>query len=212
MILGGGKFSLVVASDVRAAEPGVAIRRLALPGEAIEDDDEARGAPVARCVVEELDPSCRYVLGVADGAQRRALLRALALRPGLVFPNVVHPLAYLAGGPPQGRGNLFGPGCHVGVAVALGSFNVINYHCCIGNHSHIGDNNFFSPKFNGGNSVQIGSDCYFGLGVIVTPGTEIHDGVTIQAGVTVSEVLPAHAHCASSARQKIIQLNQQHAT
>ena len=192
VILGNERFALELASYLRDIEPGTCVRHLVIP-------------PASEPSLV-LDAGHRYVLGTSDIAQRQRLIDAYFSDGRLSAPNFIHPSVRhhlnLAGS----RGNVIAADAYLGVNVQLGSWNMINYHCCVGHHTTLGDNNFLSPMFNGGNSVTFGSRIFCGLSVVVSPLTVVADDVTVQAGVTLSESIPEGAHCTSSARQKIIQL------
>lgn len=192
VILGNDRFALELASYLREIEPAARLNHLPL-------DDLLDGhAPLSN--------SHRYVLGVADIARRQHLIDRYFSDGRLTTPNFIHPAVRHHLDLSGSRGNVIAADSYLGVNVRLGSWNMINYHCCVGHHSVLGDNNFFSPNFNAGNSVAIGSRCFFGLSTVVAPQTMIGDDVTAHAGVTLSEQIPERSHCSSSARQKIIQL------
>lgn len=192
VILGNERFALELASYLRDIEPTARLTHLAL--EDLLDSDV------------QLSGSHRYVLGISDISRRQSLIDRYFSDGRLAAPNFVHPSVRHQLDLSASRGNVIAADSYLGVNVRLGSWNMINYHCCIGHHSTLGDNNFVSPNFNAGNSVAIGSRCFFGLSTVVVPQTEIGDDVTAQAGVTLSEQIPERSHCSSSARQKIIQL------
>lgn len=192
VILGNDRFALELASYLREIEPTASLSHL--PLEDLLDNDA------------QLSGSHRYVLGVSDIAQRQQLIDRYFNDGRLTAPNFVHPSVRHHLDLSASRGNVIATDSYLGVNVRLGSWNMINYHCCVGHHSVLGDNNFFSPNFNAGNSVVIGSRCFFGLSTVVVPQTMIGDDVTAHAGVTLSDQIPERSHCSSSARQKIVQL------
>lgn len=192
VILGNDRFALELASYLREIEPTASLSHL--PLDALLDSDAT------------LSSSHRYVLGVNNIARRQQLIDRYFNDGRLAAPNFVHPAVRHHLDLSASRGNVIAADSYLGVNVRLGSWNMINYHCCIGHHSVLGDNNFFSPNFNAGNSVAVGSRCFFGLSTVVVPQTTIGDDVTVQAATTLSEQIPARSHCSSSARQKIIQL------
>ncbi len=201
VILGAGRFALELATYLQEIEPGATLRHLNVEGEAPCAAAQAQPWPE-----QGLDSRHRYVLGVADIAMRQALIDRYFSDGRLQAPNFVHPSVRHRLDLSGARGNVIAADTYLGVNVRLGSWNMINYHCCVGHHSQLGDNNFLSPHFNAGNSISVGSRCFLGLGTVVTPQTVIQDDVTVQAGCTLSELIPARSHCSSTARQKIIQL------
>ncbi len=192
VILGNERFAIELASYIREIEPGTNLSHISL--------DELLDGNA------QLPAGHRYVLGVPCIGQRQRLIELYLSDGRLEAPNFVHPEARHHLDLTGSRGNVIAATSYLGINVRLGSWNMINYHCCVGHHSVIGDNNFFSPNFNAGNSVAIGSRCFFGLSTVVVPQTAIGDDVTVNAGVTLSEQIPERSHCSSSARQKIIQL------
>lgn len=201
VILGAGRFALELATYLQDIEPAAVVRHLIVPDEPAGD-----AAPAAAWPAQGLDPRYRYVLGVADIALRQKLIDGHFSDGRLLAPNFIHPSVRHRLDLRASRGNVIAADCHVGVNTRIGSWNMINYHCSVGHHSQLGDNNFLSPHFNAGNSVTLGNRCFIGLSTVVTPQTVIEDDVTIQAGCTLSECIPAHSHCTSTARQKILQL------
>lgn len=201
VILGAGKFALELNSYLKDIEPDACIRYLAIP-----DYPGDIAAPIQDWPAGGLDASHRYVLGVAEINLRQLCIDRYFSDGRLSAPNFIHPKVRHHLKLDCSRGNVIAADSYLGVNVQLGSWNMINYHCCLGHHSSLGDNNFLSPMFNSGNSVSLGSRSFFGLGTTVTPLTVVEDDVTVQAGVTLSDLIPAGAHCSSTARQKIIQL------
>jgi len=201
VILGAGKFAVELASYLRDIEPQACIRFLALA-----DQSCAGALPLEAWPEHELDARHRYVLGVTEIALRQQLIDRYFSDGRLQAPNFIHPDARHHLDLTHSRGNVIATHSYLGVNVQLGSWNMINYHCCLGHHSILGDNNFLSPMFNAGNSVTLGSRGFYGLSAVVTPLTVVGDDVTVQAGVALSELIPEGVHCSSTARQKIIQL------
>jgi UDP-3-O-[3-hydroxymyristoyl] glucosamine N-acyltransferase len=201
VILGAGRFALELATYLQDIEPSAVVRHLAVQGEV-----EGNVAPAGPWPAQGLENRYRYVLGVADIALRQTLIDAYFSDGRLSVPNFIHPSVRHRLDLRVSRGNVIAADCHVGINTRIGSWNMINYHCSVGHHSQLGDNNFLSPHFNAGNSITLGSRCFIGLSTVVTPQTVIEDDVTVQAGCTLSECIPAHSHCTSTARQKILQL------
>ncbi|SEB46160.1 hypothetical protein FIV41_22125 [Pseudomonas marginalis] len=200
VILGAGRFALELASYLQEIEPSAVVRHLAVQGES------EVAAVVEPWPTDDLDVRDRYVLGVADITLRQTLIDAYFSDGRLSAPNFIHPSVRHRLDLGASRGNVIAADCHIGVNTRVGSWNMINYHCSVGHHSQLGDNNFLSPHFNAGNSITLGSRCFIGLSTVVTPQTVIEDDVTVQAGCTLSDCIPAHSHCTSTARQKILQL------
>lgn len=201
LVLGAGRFAVELATYLHDIEPSAVVRHLAVDGEACGNATQAQVWPL-----EGLDSRYRYVLGVADIALRQSLIERFFSDGRLQAPNFIHPSVRHRLDLTQCRGNVIAAHSYLGVNTRIGSWNMINYHCCVGHHSTLGDNNFLSPTFNSGNSIVLGNRCFIGLGCLVTPHTVIEDDVTVQAGCTLSELIPARSHCVSTARQKIIQL------
>lgn len=200
VILGAGRFALELASYLQEIEPSAVVRHLA-----VQDEGEV-AAVVEAWPADVLDEGDRYVLGVSDITLRQTLIDAYFSDGRLSAPNFIHPSVRHRLDLSASRGNVIAADCHMGVNTRIGSWNMINYHCSVGHHSQLGDNNFLSPHFNAGNSITLGSRCFIGLSTVVTPQTVIEDDVTVQAGCTLSDCIPAYSHCTSTARQKILQL------
>lgn len=198
VILGNGKFALELASYLRDIEPQTPIHFIALPG--------AQATPARAWPEQGLEAGPRYVLGISDIPQRQQIIDRYFSDDRLCAPNFIHPAIRHHLDLSHSRGNVIAADCYLGVNVQLGSWNMINYRCCLGHHSTLGDNNFLSPGFNAGNSVILGSRGYFGLSTVVVPATVVGNDVVVQAGAVLSEMIPDAAHCSSTARQKIVQL------
>ena len=63
-------------------------------------------------------------------------------------------------------------------------------HCMIGNSCIIGDNTIITTGVYIAARVEIGKDCYFGMGAVVRQGVKIGNNVTVGMGAVVIKDIP----------------------
>lgn len=85
-----------------------------------------------------------------------------------------------------GVGNIVFPFCILEKYSKIGNYNFLTTYCFVSHDCVVGNNNFFSVAGIAG-SVKIGNNNYFGIRSQVTPGIEVGDGNTIQAGMIVDK-------------------------
>jgi hypothetical protein len=215
IVIGAGKFAVEATrfiDDVAAASTGPAGGGTAGTGgyrieRYLNMADEPVQVPADRCVpLEGYEPAAgtRVVLALAEPAPRRAAIDGFIGKHGLSPVNIVHPTSRIDPSQIRGVGNIIGPNCYFGVNVTLGSFNVINYYCTVGHHSHIGSNNFIAPNFNCGNSVTIGDGNFFGLSCTIAPEVDAGSDSRFAAGLMLFENAPSgHSHLAPNRMKSI---------
>ncbi len=114
-----------------------------------------------------------------------------------------------------------------GKHVHLGKFVYFNFGCtCVDDtHIYIGDNTMFGPNcvlataghpllpelrkkgYQYNFPIHIGKNCWFGAGVIVTPGVTIGDNVVIGAGSVVNKDIPSNSIAVGSPCKVVREVN-----
>lgn len=110
-----------------------------------------------------------------------------ASKRNLLFPNIMHPSAYLASEISPDSGTIICPGAIISVNTIIGKHNLFNWNSTIGHDAVIGDYNVFSPGCNISGSTRIGSRVLVGTGAQVIQGLTICDDVVIGAGAVVTK-------------------------
>lgn len=98
------------------------------------------------------------------------------------FPNIVHPLAYVAHSVSMGKGNIVTQNCSISVDVSIGNFNIVNLNSTIGHDVKIGDYNIINPGSNISGGVIIENENLFGTNCTILQYLTIGNHNTIGAG------------------------------
>jgi len=105
----------------------------------------------------------------------------------LLYPNIVHPTAYVGSEITLNNGIVLCPGAVISVDTFIGKHNVFNWNCTVGHDAIIGDYCVFNPSCNISGSTKIGSRVLVGTGAQVLQGLSICDDVVIGAGAVVTK-------------------------
>lgn len=81
----------------------------------------------------------------------------------------------------MGKGNIV-INSTLSCAVRIGNFNMMNGSVVFGHDSKVGDYNTFMPAVRISGGVEIGNECFFGVGSIVLQQIKISDNVSLGAG------------------------------
>lgn len=100
----------------------------------------------------------------------RKEMKALFVKPGFSFPNIIHPGAEIDSDLVEmGEGNIIMAYTNIDVLVKLGSFNFINTHCLVAHDGIVGDY------------------CVINPGAMVCGGVTLEDEVMIGANATIHQ-------------------------
>ena len=131
-----------------------------------------------------------FALGIGDPAIRRKIVRALD-RPGIGFPNLVHPSVIMGGDEvSMGRGNIICAGNILTVNIEVKDFVILNLCCTVGHDTVIGSYSSFMPSVNISGEVVIHDGVYVGTGAKIINQLEIGEHTVVGAGAVVAKSLP----------------------
>jgi sugar O-acyltransferase (sialic acid O-acetyltransferase NeuD family) len=194
VIIGAGGFAREVAFLVEDINRSAPTWRLL----GFIDADRARvGAMVGGYSVVGVEPDLERmevaaVIGIGTPRVVRHIVDALASRPNLTFPNLVHPgTVWDQGRVALGQGNIVCAGNIFTTDIRVGSFNIFNLNSTWGHDVVVGSCCVFNPGLNISGSVTIGDDTLVGTGATILQGLSVGAGATIGAGAVVTKDVEA---------------------
>jgi sugar O-acyltransferase (sialic acid O-acetyltransferase NeuD family) len=127
---------------------------------------------------------CLFIVGLGDGAARRATVAELVQR-GCRFATVVHPSAVIGLGAVLGEGTVVLPMAVVHTDAHVGAHAIINTAASVDHDSVVGAFAHISPGAHLGGGVHVGEGAHVGLGASILPGVRVGDGAVVAAGAVV---------------------------
>jgi sugar O-acyltransferase (sialic acid O-acetyltransferase NeuD family) len=132
-------------------------------------------------------------IGVGAPSTRWRILRELAQKnPGLVFPKLVHPLAWVGRRIQMDIGVIVCAGNLLTTDLRLGSHVILNLDCTVGHDCDIRDFVTVAPSVNVSGGVRVGEGCDLGTGSTIIQGTTIGAWTVVGAGAVVVKDLPSN--------------------
>ena len=132
--------------------------------------------------------------GVGMPAVVSAVAQSLQRLPHVVFPNLVHPTAWIPRrGFSMGRGNTILAGNIFSCDTAIGSFNVFNRGGTYSHDLRVADFCVLSPGVNIAGRVTLHDLCYVGIGTTIIQGITVGQAATVGAGALAIRDVEPHS-------------------
>ena len=132
-------------------------------------------------------------IGVGAPSTRWRVVREMARNnSGLVFPRLVHPLAWVGRRIQMDIGVIVCAGNLLTTDLRLGSHVILNLDCTVGHDCDIGDFVTVAPSVNVSGGVRVGEGCDLGTGSTVIQGITIGAWTVVGAGAVVVKDLPSN--------------------
>lgn len=125
-----------------------------------------------------------FVCAIGNPATKLRLCRALRAR-GAHFPNLIHPLAYVAGAPTLGEGCILSAFSSLSPDVKMGDFVVLNAYSCAGHDAVLGDGCTISSHCDITGNAVLGEGVFLGSHASILPGKKVGDYAKVGAGSVV---------------------------
>lgn len=134
------------------------------------------------------DREADVVFGIGHpGPRAAAAARYVAAGDRLGFPTLIHPTAQLDTGLVRmGRGNVVTAGVLFTVDIAVGDFNLFNWHVTVGHDVTVGSACVINPGANLSGGTAIGDRVLIGTGAQVLEGRRVGDDASVGAGAVVT--------------------------
>ena len=130
---------------------------------------------------------CFISVGSVGDTRLRIKLVDLARKSGFIFPNLIHPLAYISPTASLGEGNYIAPGVVVNANAKISDHCIINTGAIIEHDCKIGDFAHISPGVVLSGGVSIGDHSHLGAGSVVIQNLKIGAKTIIGAGSIVTK-------------------------
>ena len=135
------------------------------------------------------------VIGIGHPGPRAAAARRYAAAGDRFgFPNLIHPSAIVDPATARlGRGNVVTAGCLFTVDIAVGDFNLFNWHVTVGHDVSVGSWCVINPGANLSGGARIGDRVLVGTGAQILEGRAVGDDASVGAGAVVTHDVPVGA-------------------
>jgi sugar O-acyltransferase (sialic acid O-acetyltransferase NeuD family) len=137
--------------------------------------------------------SVAIAIGVGTPAARWRLVEHLSrLDPALVFPPLLHPLAWIGNRIQLGSGAIICAGARLTTDLAVRDHVQINLDATVGHDSVLREFTTVAPGVNISGRVTIGEGCDLGTGAAIIQGISIGAWTIVGAGAVVVGDIPAN--------------------
>jgi len=126
-------------------------------------------------------------IAVGNPTVLKALHHFYKLKGVVLFPNIIHPTAYIAKSVPMGEGNFIGQNTVISIDVVIGNFNLINLSSTVGHDCIINNYNVINPGCNISGGVVIKDFNLLGTNSTIVQYVNIENNCTIAAGSMISK-------------------------
>lgn len=130
------------------------------------------------------------VLAIANPLAKEVLLEKIVNNHMLVFPNFIHPNAWLGHGVEIGIGNIIYPGVSINYETEVKNFCTINLNSAIGHNCTLEDFVTLSPGVNFGGFTHVSVKGFVGIGATTLQGTKIGYEATVGGQTMVLQNVP----------------------
>ena len=161
------------------------------------DDDRSKigkdiwGYPVLGSTDELFNlTNIAVVVGIAFPRTKNLIVKKLMKNPGIDFPGLISPAAWISENCTIGRGTVIYPGCSVNYATEIGSFVVMNMNCALGHDCKIGDFASLAPGVNLAGHTTIGDMADIGIGASTRQNVRVGKGAVIGGQCMVNRDIP----------------------
>lgn len=133
------------------------------------------------------------VMGVGATPTRFRIVDALRrTTPGLEFPVLIHPLAWVGNRVDLGEGTILFTGSRLTTDLRLGAHLMVNLDCTVSHDSIVEDFVTLAPGVNVTGNVTVHVGCDIGAGVSFVQGVSVGEWSVVGAGAAVVRDLPAN--------------------
>lgn len=119
------------------------------------------------------------VLAIANPKAKAAILKKINQYSHLIFPNFIHPRAWLGANVRLGKGVIIYPGVSINYESVLRDHTIVNMNTAIGHNCDLGVGSTLSPGVNLGGFTTIGRFSFMGIGASTIQGTNIGEKVVV---------------------------------
>ena len=136
--------------------------------------------------------SVYVAVAMGSSAARFRVVRRLEGIGVTSFPQLIHPLAWVARRSTIGVGAVLYAGSRVNCDATIGDYALVNMNCCVGHDATLGRYVTLAPGTCVAGSVCLGDGCDAGTNVTVNPGLTIGSWTKLGSGAVVVRDVPAN--------------------
>lgn len=143
-------------------------------------------------ILETMKPKPYVVVAIGDPKVRRTLVERCG-EWGLEFATLVHPSVAIVGETVEiGEGSIVCRNTVCAINSKIGKHCIVNFGCCIGHDTQLGDYASLMPHVALGGDVEIGVGCYLGINASVINAVSIGAWSVLGAGAVVTKDIPSN--------------------
>lgn len=130
------------------------------------------------------------VLAIANPLAKEALLNKILSNNALLYPNFIHPKAWIGQRVEIGIGNIIYPGVSINYETKIKNFCTINLNSAIGHNCTLEDFVTISPGVNFAGFTHVSVKGFVGIGATTLQGTKIGYEATVGGQTMVLQNVP----------------------
>lgn len=129
-------------------------------------------------------------ISVANPIFRKKINEILAENENLVFPNFIHPNAWISKTTNLGAGNIIYPGVVINYETKINNFCILNLNTTIGHNCNLQNYVTLSPGVSLGGFSNLKALSFLGIGSTMIQGLSVGEKSVIGAGAVVLKDIP----------------------
>ncbi len=126
----------------------------------------------------------KFIVAIGDNKARKQVYIDMK-KEDFEFVNAIHPAAVIEDDVEIGENVFIGALTYINIGTKIGNNTIINNGCVIEHDNFLGDHCHVAPKVATAGRVQIGNECFIGIGSVLIDGVDVRDNVTIGASSNV---------------------------
>ncbi|MDR3231943.1 MAG: NeuD/PglB/VioB family sugar acetyltransferase [Synergistaceae bacterium] len=193
VIYGAGGLGQEMEGLVRATDPGGRMWNfLGFIDDSLSVGTMVSGYPVlgGRERLTSRTTPTAVAMGLTSPSVRADLYASLTRNPGIIFPTLVHPLAYVEASASLAPGAIVSPFCFVAVNASIGVCSFLNVSSQVGHDSVVGDFCAIMPGVGISGNVKIGARALIGAGAKILQGLSVGSDTVVGIGSVVLNDVP----------------------
>lgn len=157
--------------------------------------------------LDNLISETAVAIAIANPVSKQMVYNKIKENTNIVFPNFIHPSAWLGKQVKFGKGCIVYPGVTFNFETVLNNFVIVNMNATIGHNCEFGNYSTVSPGVNCGGFTKLGELSFLGIGSCTIQSTKVGKNSIVGAGAVVIKDVPENAVMAG-VPAKVIKIKQ----
>lgn len=115
-------------------------------------------------ILNQINKKTAVAIAIANPKVKKKVYDLISNNPHLIFPNFIHPRAWISSNVVYGEGNIIYPGVSINFECEIGNFCTINMNSALGHNCQLHDFVSVSPGVNLGGFTIVEEGAFLGIG------------------------------------------------